>query len=93
MDPDASTRRQLFHRVAAASAALTAVSLGVPARAETLKVSKAQVKYQFTPRDADQCSDCYFFIPGAVPGGAGTCRAVEGPTPQNGWCVLFAHRK
>jgi len=93
MTPVTSTRRQLLRRVGVASVAFTAVGLSGGARAETLKVSKADVKYQFTPRDADHCSECFYFTPGSAPGGPGTCRAVEGPIPQNGWCVLFAHRR
>ncbi len=93
MDPNLPTRRRLLRNVGVASAALTAASVAGPVQAETLKVSKAEVKYQFTPRDADHCGECFFFIPGAGSGAPGTCKAVEGVIPQNGWCVLFAHRK
>ena len=62
-----------------------ALASGV-ARAETAKVSKADVKYQFTPKDAAKCGDCVSFIPSASSSGApGTCKAVEGVIPQNGW--------
>ena len=53
--------------------------------------SKADVKYQYTPKGSDHCAVCASFIaPPGGDGGPGTCRIVQGPIPQNGWCVLFS---
>ena len=83
------TRRGLIGAAAAVPvlAAATAGSAAGPANA------KADVKFQFTPKGADRCGDCVSFIPGATSGAPGTCKAVQGTIPQNGWCVLFARRK
>jgi hypothetical protein len=50
------------------------------------------VKYQFTPNGEQHCSLCASFIAGDSPGGPGTCKIVEGPIPQNGWCQLYSKR-
>ena len=85
-------RRQLI-RVGTALALLGA-SLTSAARAAAAKTPKSDVKYQYTPKDAAHCSLCSSFI--ASPdggGGPGTCKIVDGPIPQNGWCVLFSAAK
>jgi hypothetical protein len=93
MSSDPLSRRRLIRNSAGLSLGLAALAAGV-ARAEASKASKADVKYQFTPKDAAKCGDCVSFIPSASSSGApGTCKAVEGVIPQNGWCVLFSHRK
>lgn len=55
--------------------------------------SKADVKYQFMPKGSARCGLCASFIPpGGGVSGPGTCKIVEGPIPQDGWCVLFSPR-
>lgn len=82
------SRRRLIRL--GATSALLGVALAGGARAAA-KTSKADVKYQYTPKEAAHCSVCASFI--ASPdggGGPGTCKIVDGPIPQNGWCVLFS---
>jgi hypothetical protein len=82
-------RRRLM---ALAATALVGTALASQTRAAAM-TSKADVKYQFTPKGADHCGACTSFIPPPSGGGGpGTCKIVEGPIPQNGWCVLFAAR-
>lgn len=93
MEPTHPTRRLVIRRVAMASAAIGVAGLAAPALADSIKVSKADVKYQFTPQGENRCGVCFYFVPGSSSGAPGTCKAVDGPIPQNGWCVLFAHKK
>jgi hypothetical protein len=64
-----------------------------PSRAlAAAKTPKAAVNYQYQPRGDQHCGACASFVPGPDPQGPGTCRIVDGPIPQNGWCVLFARK-
>ena len=47
---------------------------------------KANAKYQDTPKGAQQCSNCNYFVPGAT----GACKVVAGDISPKGWCVLYA---
>jgi hypothetical protein len=89
MDPH---RRRLVRGLAAAAGLVPVLVLAGRAAAEPAN-GKADVKFQNTPRDTARCADCVSFIPGATSGAPGTCKAVQGVIPQNGWCVLFARRK
>jgi hypothetical protein len=71
-------------------ATLVGVAAAGAARAAG-KTAKADVKYQYTPKDAARCGLCASFIPPSDGGpGPGMCKIVDGPIPQNGWCVLFS---
>jgi|HubBroStandDraft_1064217.scaffolds.fasta_scaffold16442_5 hypothetical protein len=84
-------RRGLF-KAAAVTVILGAGLAATQVRAAT--TPKADVKYQNTPNGDAHCSVCASFIPDpAGGGGPGTCKIVQGPIPQNGWCVLFAARR
>jgi hypothetical protein len=83
------TRRTVLRAAGVLPAALAAR----PAAAAGPANAKADVKYQFTPKGADHCGACVSFLAGESTGGPGTCRLVQGPIPQNGWCVLFARRR
>ncbi|HEY3800664.1 MAG TPA: hypothetical protein VGL58_20110 [Caulobacteraceae bacterium] len=79
-------------RLAAMTTVLAGAALGGQARAAAT-TAKADVKYQYTPKGDDHCAVCTSFIPAVDgSGGPGTCKIVVGPIPQNGWCVLFAHK-
>ncbi len=56
------------------------------------KMSKADVYYQYTPKNGQHCGDCASFLPPASKEGPGACRAVDGPIPANGWCELFSKK-
>ena len=87
--PNLHSRRSVLWAAGVLPGALAA---GAAAAAEPAN-AKADVKYQFTPKGADRCGECVSFVPGDTGGGPGTCKLVQGPIPQNGWCVLFARRK
>jgi high potential iron-sulfur protein len=85
-------RRGLF-KAAAVTVILGAGLAATQARAAAT-TPKSDVKYQNTPNGEQHCSVCASFIADpAGGGGPGTCKIVQGPIPQNGWCVLFAARR
>ena len=86
--PHDGVRRALVRGLAAAPLlALAGQAAAEPASA------KADVKFQNTPKGSDRCADCVSFISGATSGAPGTCKAVQGVIPQNGWCVLYVRRR
>lgn len=89
MDPN---RRRLVQGFTVAAGLVPALVLATRAVAEPAN-GKGDVKFQNTPKGSDRCADCVSFIPGATSGAPGTCKAVQGPIPQNGWCVLYVRRK
>jgi hypothetical protein len=56
-------------------------------------VPQASAKYQATPKGAQQCGKCNYFIAGAKADGPGTCKVVAGAISPNGWCQLFAAKR
>jgi hypothetical protein len=85
------SRRVLLRCAAfAGMAAASAVAGGASAQPAN---TKADVKYQFTPKGSETCNACVSFIPGEGSGAPGTCKVVQGVIPQNGWCVLFSKRR
>jgi High potential iron-sulfur protein len=54
------------------------------------KGSKAQFKYQTSPKNGQQCSKCSLFIPGSSATANGTCKLVDGSISPKGWCTAFA---
>jgi hypothetical protein len=88
---DHPSRRRLLRL--GATTLLIGAGLAGAARAAA-KTPKADVKHQYTPKDAAHCSLCASFIPSPDGGGGpGSCKIVDGPIPQNGWCVLFSPAK
>jgi hypothetical protein len=84
------SRRALIGRGAALLTFGVAMAGAVKASAAA-STSKADVKYQFMPNGKAHCGLCQSFIPPSGGGsGAGTCKIVEGPIPQDGWCQLFS---
>jgi hypothetical protein len=61
-------------------------SIPMPAAA---KGSKAQFKYQSTPKNGQKCSGCKFFTAGKTPTASGTCAVVDGSISPNGWCTAY----
>ena len=53
-----------------------------PAHAQA-KMSKADAKYQDTPKDGQKCSDCVYFQK------PNKCAVVEGDISPEGWTILF----
>ncbi len=80
--------RAISRRVVLTSAAL---SLGAATAAAVLsqaaaqqKISRADAKYQTTPKGDQRCDGCANFQP------PNACKFVEGDISANGWCQLFA---
>ena len=48
------------------------------------KLPKETVKYQYEPKDGQQCLNCLHFVP------PNACKLVEGEISPKGWCILFA---
>lgn len=67
--------------VVAAGAARAA---SMPQRLAQEKIAQAQVQYQNTPKDAQQCDKCVNWeAPNA-------CKIVAGTIAPQGWCIAFA---
>lgn len=75
------TRRKVLIGAATATPALALMS-GI---AEA-KIQQAAVKYQTTPKDGKQCSDCNFFI------APNACKQVDGEIVPTGFCLLWAKK-
>jgi hypothetical protein len=56
------------------------------------KGSKAQFKYQNSPKNGQKCSQCRFFTPGKTASANGTCSIVDGSISPNGWCTAYAKK-
>jgi len=69
---------------AAAAAPLLAIMID-GARA-SVKVSQSSVHYQPTPKDGQDCDDCYHFV------APGSCKLVDGGVSRKGWCRLWVKK-
>jgi hypothetical protein len=83
-----ATRRTILIG-AATLAGLPLLAAGTQANAAGT-MPKANVHFQTTPKGANQCSKCNYFLPGADPKGAGLCKIIAGPIVPTGWCTMFA---
>ena len=54
--------------------------------AKAAKMSQSAVRYQATPKDGKQCSDCKLFVP------PNACKNVEGDIAPTGWCALWVKK-
>lgn len=83
--------RRTFVANAVVLPALAGLLLAETANADA-KTSKAQVKYQATPKTGQKCSLCTFFMPGSSSTANGTCKIVDGSISPNGWCTAFSKK-
>ena len=82
-----STRRAIL----LSAAALTGLPLlAGPKQAKAAGMPQANVKYQNHPNGANSCAICTYFVPGASPTAAGSCKVVAGSIAPAAWCMLFA---
>jgi hypothetical protein len=84
MDENAKFSRRSLLRgaVLLASGSLAAGVIQVrPAYAQ--KMSKADAKYQDTPKDGQKCATCVYFQ------APSTCGVVEGPVSAEGWSIMY----
>jgi hypothetical protein len=49
-------------------------------------MAQSAVRYQATPKDGKQCSDCKLFVP------PNACKNVEGEIAPAGWCALWVKK-
>jgi hypothetical protein len=47
------------------------------------KMSRAEARYQDTPKGIQMCATCTLFLPPSA------CKSVEGEVAADGWCKLF----
>jgi hypothetical protein len=76
------SRRSLLHAGAAASGSAI-LGLASAAKGAPVKVAKATVNYQPSPKGSAHCAACSYF---QAPSG---CNFVDGPISPSGWCLLF----
>ena len=69
--------------VAATAVSLDCMTPGV-ATAQQTKLSQRLAKYQDTPKDGAQCSNCSKFVAPA------SCQVVADPITAQGWCQFYA---
>jgi hypothetical protein len=90
--PDIAAFRKLISRrsllkgvplVAATAVSLDCLAPGEAAAQQT-KLSQALSKYQGTPKDGQQCSNCSHFVAPA------SCAIVVDPIAPEGWCQFYA---
>ncbi len=67
-----------------AAGAVPALLLG--ATEAQAKMSQAAARYQKTPKDDKQCSNCNLFLP------PNACKSVDGEIAPTGWCVLYVKK-
>ena len=69
--------------VAATAVALDCITPG-EATAQQQKLSQKLAKYQDSPKDGAQCSNCSKFV------APSSCQVVADPITPNGWCQFYA---
>ena len=80
--PKLSRRSLLRGAVLLASGSLAAGVIKVtPAYAQ--KMSKAEAKYQDTPKDGQKCATCVYFQ------APSSCGVVEGSVSPEGWSIMY----
>jgi hypothetical protein len=75
------TRRKVL--IVAATASPAFAMMGGMAEA---KIQQSAVKYQATPKDGKQCSDCNFFV------APNACKQVDGEIAPTGFCLLWVKK-
>jgi hypothetical protein len=76
------SRRALLTSAALSLGAGTAAAVVSQAAAQQ-KISRADAKYQTTPKGDQHCDGCVNFQP------PNACKFVEGNISPSGWCQLF----
>lgn len=86
------SRRDALKSTAVALAGIAASTHAMRAALAQAKAAKAQMQYQDTPKNGQQCDACVQYIAGPKPGAPGGCKVVEGPISPRGWCVAFVKK-
>jgi len=78
------TRRSMLRgAVLLATGTLAAGVIQVKPALAQQKMSKADAKYQDTPKDGQKCANCVYFQKPSK------CAVVEGDVSAEGWSILF----
>ena len=88
-ESSAGMSRRSFVARAVVLPALAGLLLAETTNAQA-KVSKAQFKYQNTPKNGQKCSGCTFYVPNGNPKANGACKLVDGSISPNGWCTAWS---
>ncbi len=89
MHEKSKVTRRVFCRNAATITGVAMAAGVIPIR-EALaqqKLSKADMKYQDTPKDGQQCDACVYWQPPKA------CGLVAGDIAPSGWCAAFNKKK
>jgi hypothetical protein len=86
------SRRILLKRTGLAALGMAAAPWLARSAAAQAKATKQAMQYQDHPKNAQQCSTCMQFVPGAKPDADGTCKVVDGPISPKGWCVAYVKK-
>lgn len=87
---DNKTRRGILRAGLAAVggvAAATAARAAGTVRLAQDKIAPAQVQYQTTPKDGQQCDKCVNWV------APNACKIVSGTIAPQGWCLAFAPKQ
>ena len=87
-EPKSATRRSLLIGAAILPGLPLLAAAGSAQAAGTMP--KTNAKYQATPKGAQACDICTYYIPGARAAAPGQCKIVAGVISPKGYCVLFA---
>ena len=68
-----------------AAGAVPLLALGATG-AKAAKLAQTAVRYQTTPKDGKQCSNCNLFV------APSSCKSVDGTISPTGWCTLFVKK-
>ena len=82
-----SRRHFLRTLTASACAAACPPLIAADRTASSTKVTKTQSKYQDSPNNGQQCSNCPQFVRAS-----NSCKIVQGVISPEGWCNLFVRR-
>jgi High potential iron-sulfur protein len=76
-------RRSLLKSVPVIAGAIISTNAMAESLVAQTKLTHDAAKYQDTPKDGQQCSNCVQFVAPA------SCKVVEDPVAASGWCQLF----
>ena len=78
-----SRRSVLLQGAACAAGAATILAASAYSAKAANPLPQASVRYQNTPKDDRQCSNCSLFAP------PNACKNVVGEISPNGWCIIW----
>jgi hypothetical protein len=87
---DNRTRRRVLKAGLAAVSGVVAAGAAHAAVGPQLaqdKIAPAQVQYQTTPKDGQQCDKCVNWV------APNACKIVSGTIAPTGWCLAFAPKQ